>query len=82
MSVILDVGLRAAAAASAERCRNELAEERSRALRPRLELRVVLRRDEERVNVGRKLDGLDQPLVGRSAADDKPSVLKLLAQRD
>ena len=42
---------------------DELAEQRRRTLGTRLELRVVLRGDEERMHVARQLDHLDQPLV-------------------
>ena len=61
-----------------ERIAHELAEERLRAQRARLELGVVLGGDEERV-VG-QLDDLDQAVVGRGAAEHEPGVLQALAQ--
>ena len=57
---------------------DELAEQRRRAVRARLELRVVLAGDEERV-VG-ELDHLDEPLVRRGAGDDQPGGLEPLAE--
>ena len=81
MRIALGVGF-CEATASREGCRNELTEERRRALRPRLELRVILSGDEERMDVGGQLNGLNEPLIRRRAADNQPCLLKLLAQRD
>src|SRR5690349_11051822 len=53
---------------------DELAEERLGAVGPRVELRVELGGDEERV-VG-QLDHLDKALVGRGAAADQALVLE------
>ncbi len=55
-------------------------EQRRRPLGARLELRVVLRRDEERVDVPRQLDRLDQPLVWRRARAHEPGRLEPPAQ--
>src|ERR1041385_1643657 len=62
------------------RGRDELAEQRRRLLRARLELGVELRGDEERVVV--ELDDLDQALVRRGAGDDEARGLQALAQGD
>src|SRR5688500_17135070 len=63
---------------AAERRAHELAEQRRRAVRARLELGVVLRVDEERVVVD--LDHLDEALVRRGARDDQPGGLEPAAQ--
>src|SRR3546814_2702098 len=55
-------------------------EQRRGLLRTRLELRVELSRDEERM-LG-KFDDLDQTLVRRSAGNTESRVLELLAQRN
>src|SRR5215207_2420249 len=57
---------------------DELAEQRCRSVRARLELRVVLRRDEERM-VG-QLDDLDEALVGCGARHDQARRLEPAAQ--
>src|SRR4051794_6198410 len=59
-----------------QRGADEVAEQRRGALGARLELRVELRGDEERVVV--ELDHLDESLVGRRAADDQPGRLQAL----
>ena len=60
------------------RCRaDELAEERRRPRRPRLELRVELAGDEPRV-IG-QLDDLDEPALLERARDDEAGVDELLA---
>src|SRR5918999_1361837 len=60
-------------------CRSyELPEERLRAQRAGLELRVELGGDEERM--AGQLDHLHQPLVGRGAGAHQPGVLEALAQ--
>ena len=58
---------------------DELAEERRRPRRPRLELRMELRRDEPRV-VG-ELDDLDEPALLERPADDEAALDELLAVR-
>ena len=63
---------------AAERGAHELAEQRRRAVRARLELRVVLRGDEERVVVD--LDHLDEALVRRRARDHQAGGLEPAAQ--
>ena len=63
---------------AAERGAHELAEQRRRAVRARLELGVVLRGDEERVVVD--LDHLDQALVRRCARDHQARGLEAAAQ--
>ena len=57
------------AARAHERGADELAEERRRARRARLELRVELARDEPRVI--RQLDDLDEPALLERAGDDE-----------
>src|SRR3954447_4400901 len=61
-----------------ERRTHELAEQRLRAQRPRLELGVILRRYEERM-VG-QLDDLDEALVRRGAGADKALMLEPATQ--
>src|SRR4051794_9251127 len=61
-----------ALARTCERRADELAEERRRAGRPRLELRMELAGDEPRVT--RELDDLDQPPLLEGPADDEPGV--------
>src|SRR3954452_8023998 len=68
----------AAGARALERGGDELPEERRRPGRPRLELRVELRRDEPRV-VG-QLDDLDEAPFLERAADDEAAVQQLLAK--
>ena len=63
--------------AALERGGDELAEERRRPGRARLELRVELRRDEPRV-IG-QLDDLDEAALLERAADDEARVDQLLA---
>src|SRR4051794_4244270 len=70
--------LRRVLARALERRAHELAEQRLRTLRARLELRVVLRGDEERV-VG-MLDHLDEAVVRRGAAAHEAGVLEPAAQ--
>src|SRR5581483_560795 len=60
-----------------ERSLHELAEERRRPRRPRLELRMELRRDEPRM-VG-ELDDLHEPAVEVGAADEETGVDEPLA---
>src|SRR3954453_3728651 len=67
-----------ALAGALERGGHEIAEERLRAKRPRLELRVELRGDEERVV--RQLDDLHEPLVRRGARAHEAGLLEPLAQ--
>ena len=67
----------AVARAALERRADELAEERRRPRRPRLELRVELARDEPRV-VG-QLDDLDEPSLLERPGDDEPVLDELLA---
>src|SRR5690349_18809036 len=69
-----------AAAPARERRPDEVPKQRRRALRARLELRMELRRDEERVVV--ELDHLDEALVGRRAADDEAGGLQAAAQEE
>src|SRR5437763_12112228 len=64
-------------ARTAERGLDELAEERRRPRRPRLELRMELRGDEPRVV--RQLDDLDQAPLLEGAADDEAGVDEPLA---
>src|SRR5258707_7295010 len=60
-----------------ERGRHELAEERRRARRRRLDLRMELRRDEP--GMVRQLDDLDQPPLLERAADHEATVEQLLS---
>ena len=52
------------------------AEQRVRPGRPRLQLRVRLGGDEERVHVARQLDELDQPAVRRGAGDHQAGLAR------
>ena len=66
-----------ARACALERRPDELAEERRRPRRPRLELRMELRRDEPRML--RQLDDLDEPALLEGAADHEPGLDERLA---
>src|SRR5581483_7483588 len=69
--------LRVAPGGALERGPDELVEQRVRAVGPALELRMRLRGDPARVT--RKLDELDQAIVGRRARTDQPGVLEPVA---
>ena len=60
-------------ARSLQRGLDEPREQRVRAVRSRLELRMSLRRDVVRVNVLRQFDELDEPELGGAAANAGPS---------
>ena len=75
--VLGDALARPACRARLERRADEAAEERRRARRPRLELRVELARDEPRM-VG-QLDDLDEPALLERPADDEPRLDEPLA---
>src|SRR5581483_11973394 len=64
-------------AALQERRPHEIAEERVRPVGPRAELGVELARDEP--GVARELDDLDEPSVGRQAAEYEPGLAQRLA---
>ena len=58
---------------------DERGEQRVRTVGPALELGVGLRGDEERMQRGRELDELDEPVVGRGARADQARLLEAAA---
>src|SRR5262249_14799423 len=73
-------GLRRFLLGALERGLDERVEQRRGPLRARLELWVVLRRDEERMDMGAKFDRLAQPLVGRGPGEPQPGRLEPAAE--